>query len=141
STQPILDIAKSLINRNNERLIKQWSDLSKDLLSSNQRLSEFKYPPVIREYENQHHEMIGITLQLQDLLEKGIAPGRIGVIYKENKYGEELTRYCQLLKIPVYSRRKMNILEIPLAQKIILVLRYLAAEHDTPYGGDEMLFE
>ena len=141
STQPILDIAKSLINRNNERLIKQWSDLSKDLLSSNQRLSEFKYPPVIREYENQHHEMIGITLQLQDLLEKGIEPGRIGVIYKENKYGEELTRYCQLLKIPVYSRRKMNILEIPLAQKIILVLRYLASEHDTPYGGDEMLFE
>ena len=141
STQPILDIAKSLINRNNERLIKQWSDLSKDLLSSNQRLSEFKHPPIIREYENQHHEMIGITLQLQDLLQKGIAPGRIGVIYKENKYGEELTRYCQLLKIPVYSRRKMNILEIPLAQKIILVLRYLAAEHDTPYGGDEMLFE
>ncbi len=141
STQPILDIAKSLINRNNERLIKQWSDLSKDLLSSNQRLSEFKYPPIIREYENQHHEMIGITLQLQDLLQKGIEPGRIGVIYKENKYGEELTRYCQLLKIPVYSRRKMNILEIPLAQKIILVLRYLAAEHDTPYGGDEMLFE
>lgn len=141
STQPILDIAKSLINRNNERLIKQWSDLSKDLLSSNQRLSEFKYPPIIREYENQHHEMIGITLQLQDLLQKGIEPGRIGVIYKENKYGEELTRYCQLLKIPVYSRRKMNILEIPLVQKIILVLRYLAAEHDTPYGGDEMLFE
>ncbi len=141
STQPILDIAKSLINRNNERLIKQWADLSKDLLSSNQRLSEFKNPPIIREYENQHQEMIGITLQLQDLLQKGIEPGRIGVIYKENKYGEELTRYCQLLKIPVYSRRKMNILEIPLAQKIILVLRYLAAEHDTPFGGDEMLFE
>ncbi|HUM65411.1 MAG TPA: ATP-dependent helicase, partial [Chitinophagaceae bacterium] len=141
STQPILDIAKSLINRNDERLIKQWADLSKDLLSSNQRLSEFKNPPIIREYENQHQEMIGITLQLQGLLQKGIEPGRIGVIYKENKYGEELTRYCQLLKIPVYSRRKMNILEIPLAQKIILVLRYLAAEHDTPFGGDEMLFE
>src|SRR5258707_11843785 len=31
--------------------------------------------------------------------------------------------------------------EIPLAQKIILLLRYLAAEHDAPYGGDEMLFE
>ncbi|HRO71564.1 MAG TPA: UvrD-helicase domain-containing protein, partial [Chitinophagaceae bacterium] len=54
STQPILDIAKSLINRNDERLIKQWADLSKDLLSSNQRLSEFKNPPIIREYENQH---------------------------------------------------------------------------------------
>ena len=35
----------------------------------------------------------------------------------------------------------MNILELPLAQKIILLLKYLAAEHDIPYGGDEMLFE
>ncbi len=85
--------------------------------------------------------MIAITLQLQELVQKGIPPGRIGVIYKENKYGEELTKYCKLLHIPVFSKRKLNILEIPLAQKIILLLRYLAAEHDTPYGGDEMLFE
>ena len=35
----------------------------------------------------------------------------------------------------------MNILEIPLAKKIILILKYLAAEHDIPYSGDEMLFE
>ena len=35
----------------------------------------------------------------------------------------------------------MNLFEIPFAQKIISILRYLAAEHDTPYGGDEMLFE
>lgn len=141
STQPILDISKTLINRNNERLVKQLPGLSKDLLSSNLRLNEFKHPPIITKYENQQQEMSAITLQLQELLQKGIAPGRIGVIYKENKYGEELTRYCQLLNIPVYSKRKLNILEIPLAQKIILLLRYLAAEHDIPYGGDEMLFE
>ncbi len=146
STQPILDVSKTLINRNEERLVKQIPGLSKELLSSNPR---FNLPivigilnhPTITEYENQQQEMIAITLQLQELLHKGISPGRIGVIYKENKYGEELTKYCKLLHIPVYSKRKQNILEIPLAQKIILVLRYLAAEHDTPYGGDEMLFE
>jgi len=141
STQPILDISKTLISRNEERLVRQLEGLSKDLLSSNARLNGFKHPPVIHEYENQQQEMIGITMQLQKLLDQGIAPGRIGVIYKENKYGEELTRYCQLLQIPVFSKRKLNILEIPLARKIILLLRYLAAEHDIPYGGDEMLFE
>ncbi len=141
STQPILDISKTLINRNEERLVKQLPGLSKDLLSSNLRINQLTNHPVITEYENQQQEMIDITLQLQELLQKGIAPGKIGVIYKENKYGEELTKYCKLLNIPVYSKRKQNILEIPLAQKIIMVLRYLAAEHDTPYGGDEMLFE
>ena len=146
STQPILDVSKTLINRNEERLVKQIPNLSKELVSSNPR---FNLPviigitnhPTITEYENQQQEMIAITLQLQELIQKGVAAGKIGVIYKENKYGEELTRYCKLLNIPVYSKRKQNILEIPLAQKIILVLRYLAAEHDTPYGGDEMFFE
>ncbi len=141
STQPILDISKTLISRNQERLVRQLPGLSKDLLSANLRLNGFKHPPQITEYESQQHEMIAITLQLQSLLQKGIAPGRIGVIYKENKYGEELTRYCQLLGIAVYSKRKLNIFGIPLAQKIILLMRYLAAEHEIPYGGDEMLFE
>ena len=141
STQPILNVSKTLINRNEERLVKQIANLSKDLLSSNLLINHLINYPLITEYENQQQEMIAITLQLQELLQKGISPGRIGVIYKENKYGEELTKYCKLLAIPVYSKRKQNILEIPLVQKIILLLRYLAAEHDTPYGGDEMLFE
>lgn len=141
STQPILDISKTLINRNEERLINRRPHVSKDLLSSNLRINQLTNHPVITEYENQQQEMIAVTLHLQKLVQAGIAPGRIGVIYKENKYGEELTKYCKLLNIPVYSKRKQNVLEIPLAQKIILVLRYLAAEHDTPYGGDEMLFE
>jgi len=68
-------------------------------------------------------------------------PGRIAIIYKENKYGEELSRFLQLKKVPVYSKRSTDLFDIPLAQKILLLLRYLAAEHDAPYGGDEMLFE
>ncbi|MGZ8558512.1 MAG: 3'-5' exonuclease, partial [Chitinophagaceae bacterium] len=141
STQPILDVSKTLINRNDERLVKQLPNLSKELLSANTRINLLTNQPIITEYENQQQEMIAITLQLQALMQKQISPGKIAVIYKENKYGEELTKYCKLLNIPVYSKRKQNILEVPLAQKIILLLRYLAAEHDTPYGGDEMLFE
>ena len=141
STQPILNISKSLIDRNNERLVKQIEGLSKELLSSNLKLNMLDHMPAIKEYETPVHEMIDITLQVKQLLENGIQPGRIGIIYKENKYGEELTKYLKLSNIPVYSKRSMNILEIPLAQKLVLLLRYLAAEHDTPYGGDEMLFE
>jgi len=85
--------------------------------------------------------MVDITLQVEKLLEQGTSPGHIGILYKENKYGEELAQYFKLRAIPVYSKRSLNILHIPLAQKIVLILKYLAAEHDTPYGGDEMLFE
>jgi DNA helicase-2/ATP-dependent DNA helicase PcrA len=141
STQPILDISKTLINRNEERLVKKIGGLSKELLSSRKELAELKHPPRIREYETQRQEMIGIAKQVQDLTAQGVAPGRIGIIYKENKYGEELAQYFKLLDIPVYSKRHLNILELPLAQKIILLLKYLATEHDIAYSGDEMLFE
>ena len=141
STQPILDVSKTLIDRNMERLVTQMEGLSKDLLSSNNSIAHLLHHPVIKQYETQRHEMIDITMQVQQLLLQGVAPNRIGIIYKENKYGEELTKYFKLRNIPVYSKRSLNILEIPLAQKIISILKYLVAEHDVPYGGDELLFE
>jgi DNA helicase II / ATP-dependent DNA helicase PcrA len=141
STQPILDISKTLIDKNEERLVKKISGLSKDLVSSNNHISKSIHKPVIKEYETQRQEMIDITLQVQRLVSEGVPAGKIGIIYKENKYGEELTQYFKVRRIPVYSKRNLNILELPLAKKIILILKYLAAEHDVPYGGDEMLFE
>ncbi len=143
STQPILDISKSLIERNEERLIKTNPELklTKELISSNQKINQLTHPPIIKQYETQRSEMIGIASGVQLLIQQKVEPHRIGIIYKENKYGDELTQYFKLLNIPVYSKRHQDLLEIPLAQKIILLLKYLAAEHDVPYGGDEMLFE
>lgn len=141
STQPILDVSKTLINRNEERLVKQIEGLSKDLLSSNEKIRQLLHKPVIREYETQRQEMIGIVKQVQQLLAQEVFPGRIGIIYKENKYGEELAQYFKLLNIPVYSKRHLNILELPLAKKIILLLKYLDSENDISFSGDEMLFE
>jgi DNA helicase-2/ATP-dependent DNA helicase PcrA len=141
STQPILDIAKTLIDRNQERLIKQMPGLSKELISSNGKLTGITDPPRIKEYESMRQEMIGICLEVETLLAKGMAPGKIGIIYKENKYGEALAQFFKEKQIPVYSKRNLNLLEIPLAQKIILFLKYLAAEWDTAFGGEEMLFQ
>jgi DNA helicase-2/ATP-dependent DNA helicase PcrA len=141
STQPILDISRTLIDRNQERLVNQIPGLSKNLVSSHPLVSRFQDPPRLQEYLSPRQEMTHITLQVDMLLAAGVTPGRIAIIYKENKYGEELARFLQLKKVPVYSKRSLDLFGIPLAQKILLLLRYLGAEHDAPYGGDEMLFE
>jgi len=141
STQPILDISMTLIGRNEGRLVRQMPGLSKELVSSHPVISQLKYPPRILEYASPRQEMTDIALQVERLVLEGVAPGKIAVIYKENKYGEELALFLRLKQVPVFSKRSLNLFEIPFAQKIILLLRYLAAEHDTPYGGDEMLFE
>jgi DNA helicase-2/ATP-dependent DNA helicase PcrA len=144
SAQAILDVSLTLINNNQERLVKQLPGLSKNLQSAHPRfrtLAEMEAQPVIKEYETPRQEMIDITLQVQRLLAQHVLPGRIGIIYRENKYGEELSHYFKLRGIPVYSIRHLNLLDNVLVKKIIQVIRYLAAEHDVPYGGDEMLFE
>ncbi|MES2331958.1 MAG: ATP-dependent DNA helicase [Bacteroidota bacterium] len=141
STQPILDVSKTLIDRNDERLINKIDGLTKTLASANKLINQSTNKPLLKECETQREEMIDITLETEKLLQQGVPPGSIGIIYKENKYGEELTQYFAQRNIPVFSNRNLDILQIPLAQKLILLLEYLAAEHDVPDGGDEMLFE
>ncbi len=141
STQPILDISKTLINRNEERLVKQIEGLSKELISSRIGLMELTNQPVLHEYNAAKEEMADITNRVAALLEQQVEPGRIAVIYKENKYGEELAKYFRLKHIPFYSKRSIDVLVHPFTSKIVQLLRYLNAEHDIPYGGDEILFE
>ncbi len=141
STQPILDVSHSLISRNEERLVRKISGLTKDLVASHPEISLLKHPPTITEYETQRQEMIGITMAVENLVNQGIPPGNIAVIFRENRYLDELIQLFRLRNIPAYSKRSLNLLEIPLAKKILLILEYIAAEQDTPYGGDGMLFE
>ena len=141
STKPILDISKSLIDNNNERLINKFEGLSKELVCSKEELKSLLGQPLIIEYNTIKDEMADIANKVQSLIEKGAEPGNIAVIYKENSYGEQLIKYFRLKNIPAYSKRNINILEDPFAKKVLQILRYLAAEHDTPYGGDQLLFE
>src|SRR5258705_12973247 len=86
STQPILDISKTLIDKNVERLVEKLPGLSKDLRSSHHHISTLTHTPVIKEYKTQRQEMIDIALQVQKLLAEEIPAGEIAIIYKENKY-------------------------------------------------------
>lgn len=141
STQPILDVAQTLINNNTERLVNQIEGLSKDLKASNAQLQGLQEPPSITEYKSPQEEMAAITTEIETLVQQGTEPGRIAVIYKENKYGEALAQYLQLKKLPVYSKRNINILTHPFINKIINLLRWLNSEHDISFSGEELLFE
>src|SRR5690606_14281081 len=101
SIQPILNVSKSLIERNTGRLVNQIEGLSKDLQAGKPKINHLNHLPVIRQYDDQRQEMIDVVMQIESLISRGVKPGRIGVIYRENKYGEELARYFKLKNIPV----------------------------------------
>jgi DNA helicase II / ATP-dependent DNA helicase PcrA len=144
SIQPILDIAQTLIRRNNDRLINSQPNLglSKNLIAANTKINNLTHPPIFACYNNVADEMADVTRQIEVLVnQQQMLPGKIAVIYKENKYGQELARYLRLCGIPVFSKKQTNILHEPFIKKIITLLQYLDAEHDISFGGDELLFE
>ena len=140
SNQHILDISRALINNNKERLTAQLQ-LDKNLQSSHSRFGNDTVEPVIREYENPGQEMVDVAMQIKQLVADGTPPGEIAVIYRNHSQVEELLHFLETQKIAVNTRRKIDILTIPFGEKIINILRYLAMELDSPYSGDELLFE
>lgn len=140
SSQPILNESMALIDRNQDRLVNKVEGISKDLKAAHPDRLPIINEPVILEYMNQEQEMIGVVNQVEALLAEGVKPGRIGIIYKEHKFGEEISRFFQLKNISIYTKRSFNAMDLPLVQQLLLILRYLDAEHDVPFSGDEMLF-
>jgi DNA helicase-2/ATP-dependent DNA helicase PcrA len=140
SNQHILDISRALIDNNNERLTKQLS-LDKNLKSSHSRFAELVVKPIIREYDNPDQEMVDVAQSIKHLVEIGTPPGEIAVIYRNHSQVDDLINFLDTQKIAVNTRRKIDVLTMPFGEKIINILRYLAMELDSPYSGDELLFE
>ena len=140
SNQHILDISRALINNNQERLTRQLA-LDKNLKSAHPRFDQLVVEPVICEYENPAKEMVDIAMQIKRLLEDGTEPGEIAVIYRNHSQVEELIQFLDTQKVAVNTKRKIDVFTLPFAEKIINILRYLALEMDSPYSGDDLLFE
>jgi DNA helicase-2/ATP-dependent DNA helicase PcrA len=141
STQPILDASTIIINNNQERLVNKIEGLEKKLISSHPDLQNNTTLPSIVSYGNPQEEMIDITEQITQLIEKGVAPQEIAVLYKENRYGEEIAHFLQQKNIPVYTKRTANLLDQTLIKQIITLLDYLNCELDQSYEGAHLLFE
>jgi DNA helicase-2/ATP-dependent DNA helicase PcrA len=141
STQPILDIAKSLIEHNKERIVNSDLSLDKNLKAVNPLIKDFKLAPRIVEFANTANEITSITKEIEVLINEGISPSEIAVLYRTHRQAEDLVTYLEKKKIPVNMRRNVNILELPFIKKVLNILSYIVFENDTPSGGDEKLFQ
>ncbi len=141
STQPILDASTLLINNNQERLINKVKGLSKNLIAALPENVSIKNAPIIAAYNDPQEEMMAIAEQINQIILQGTAPKEIAVLYKENKYGEEIAHFLQQKNIPIYSKRSANLFDQVLIKQIIKILDYLACEWDQPNEGANLLFE
>jgi len=75
------------------------------------------------------------------LIEAGTPAGRIGIIYREHKYGDELQKFLHLAGVPYYVKKSLDLLNDHFISRILNIMRYFIAEDDKPYSGEYLLFE
>ena len=141
SVQPILDAAKHLIENNEQRLVNQYKDLTKELTTARKELKELEIFPEINVYENEFSENAHIANVVKKIIDSGVSPGKIAIIYKEHRFGDELLKFLQLQQVPFYVKRSVDLLKDKFITKILNIIRYTIAELDTPNSGDPLLFE
>ncbi|RYZ26814.1 MAG: ATP-dependent helicase, partial [Chitinophagaceae bacterium] len=141
SVQPILDAAHSLIGKNKQRLCNDDNSLKKILSSSHPVLKDMRIEPVVRNVTNEFEENILIAEEIKALIEEGVPPGKIAVIYREHKCGDELQKFLQLQNVPYYTRKSINLLKNHFIKQLITYLNYVVAENEQSFSGEHFLFE
>ncbi|CAN5221510.1 hypothetical protein BH09BAC1_BH09BAC1_02910 [soil metagenome] len=141
SSQHILDTAKHLIQNNQERLINAIKGLSKDLKANHIEYAELEVKPEIREYYNLAHETVGIAQEIERLRDEGVKLSEIALIYRNHRQADDIARYLESRNIPLYVRRKFNIMESPFIGNIITLLEYINEEAQIPHSREDLLFQ
>lgn len=140
STQPILDVATSLINNNSQRLVNANPSLSKKLIASSV-LSEISELPTINIFKNKFAETVHIAQEIENKIALGANPDDFAIIYKKHKHADELLNYFNRKGVPYNLVKRMNAFDIEIVAQLITLLRYINDEKDNPLSGDGLLFE
>ncbi len=140
STQSILDLAGAVIANNGERLVNQLPGLEKHLTAANPSINQGSTEPLIRSYYNTYHETVHVAHQILELKNSGTALSEIAVIYRNHRQAEDISRYLQVMGIPLNIKKELNVLDQPLVLQLLNILRYIQTELSVPHSGEPLLF-
>lgn len=143
SSQVILDSARNLIEKNENRIINELKNLGidKNLLAANAKLKKNKTKPIIVEYPSILHEYADIANQIEELLKKGEKPEEIAIIYAKNKQAHQMMQLMDKMGIRYTTKRPINVLKERIVKQILLLLSYIEVESKEAYSGEAFLFQ
>ncbi|MBK8349525.1 MAG: ATP-dependent helicase [Saprospiraceae bacterium] len=141
SSQKILDCAKTLIENNEDRLVRKFPHIVKDLKESRQPKPVDSPEPEIIEYLNEAQEEAGIIQKIMELHEKGVLYKEMAVIYTKHKTVENMVRYFSQKKVPINVKKRVNILYENEVIQLTNILEYLEGEYTRMHSNEDMLFE
>jgi DNA helicase-2/ATP-dependent DNA helicase PcrA len=144
SSQDILDKAMKLIDHNQERLIVKLKSLGldKNIMSAHPRFTaEEPVKPVLKAYHNILHEEADIVQQIETLQMQGVDLSNVAILYSQHKQASNILELMERKGIPYWVKRPVNVLDLPMIQQLINMLKYIESEQRKPFSGETFLFE
>lgn len=142
SSQHILDAAAGVIQHNQLRVVHQFPELriEKKLVAANPAVAALPQLPEWVVYPNRLHEIIDIARQIETWRDEGVPLSEIAVIYARHRQAEALQALLERRGIPCQTKRKTNILKLPMLRHWLEWLRYIETELRDPGSGEYYLF-
>ena len=116
SSQAIIDAAKELIRHNPRE--------EKALFAAGENKDYENKVPIIKGYVNPIEEMYGVASEIKQLIESGVTPNQIGVIYGRNYYGQAFANLLRQQGIFVKVKETRNLFNEPFFKKLLTILKY-----------------
>jgi DNA helicase-2/ATP-dependent DNA helicase PcrA len=141
SNQWILDAARHLIEKNEERIINEDPSLSKKLIASGP-YREDDTKPVIHVFKKHSEEYAYLARRIEQIQSEDLELLKdTAILYRQHKQVEELIEIFEKRNIPYNVKRRVNVLELPFAKNLIALLKYIQEEYDKPYSASYGLFD
>lgn len=140
SSQAILDMAKVLIDKNENRIAKVLG-VEKNIIAANPLRQDTIVSPQIIAYSNRVQEETAILNQIKKWYQRGVAYEEIAVIYARHRQASNLIGLLEKSGIPYQTKRKVNILDLPLIENLRTLLEYIQLEYRRVYTGEHLLYQ
>jgi DNA helicase II / ATP-dependent DNA helicase PcrA len=121
SSQEILDLSEHLIKNNKERLVNKIQGLEKELKAKGKYKGQDDKIEFVK-YDTGENEYFQITKKIKDLIEGGVCPNEIAVIYRKHEVGHEIVEFLRHEKIPLCFNFNPNIFDEKIIQNLISLI-------------------
>lgn len=117
SSQAIIDASRQLISHNQRE--------EKVLVAAGSNKDYDCQLPILKSYPNAEAEMFGVLNEIKELIQSGVSPQEIGVIYGRNSYGVEFAKILRDNGIFVQMKEEKNLFKDPFFKKLFTILKYI----------------
>lgn len=143
SSQHILDASHGLIGVNERRIVNSLDNvgIQKILTARSGDFSQSSFLPEVVCFANRAQEDAGVVAQIEALWQAGFPLQEVAVIYARHKQVRTIATLLEKKGIPYATRRRVNILDLPLIRNLRTLLEYCYLEYSRPYSGEHLLFQ